>query len=221
MIVASRKDINEAIKWSKKNSPIAYFVLSMNGKWGGKDENPENIVTAFKRLWPDARAYLHTMAQMNFKGNGQLIPVEFDIAYPQPKIKAQIKSDFFDLITLITGYLDTVEDYGFLEKYCQDMDALFIWGSNSSDIWKGTALYAIDKQGRHDEAFERFKGYTAPGEKLSTMYAQALIDRADVARAEEVLGPYRDSADEDVQQRIVLLDRLKAVKLHPINIDIS
>ena len=44
------------------------------------------------------------------------------------------------------------------------------------------------------------------------MYAQALLDRVDLDRAEEVLGPYRGSLDKDVQARIQLLDRLKAVK---------
>ena len=44
------------------------------------------------------------------------------------------------------------------------------------------------------------------------MYAQALLDRADLNRVEEVLGPYRESLDKDVQARIQLLDRLKAVK---------
>ena len=57
MIVAARKDLNEALKWSKKNSPIAYFVLPINGKWGVPNENPENIVAAFKKLWPETRAF--------------------------------------------------------------------------------------------------------------------------------------------------------------------
>ena len=87
MIVASRKDLNEAIKWSKKNSPVAFFVLSMNGKWGVPEENPENIVSAFKRLWPDTRTYLKTVATMNHKNGGRINPPEMDINYPQNRIK--------------------------------------------------------------------------------------------------------------------------------------
>ena len=212
MIVASRKELNEAIKWSKKNSPEAYLVLSMNGKWGVPGENPENIVSSFKKLWPDLRSFLSTQAIMNYADGGRIRPSELDFNYPQQHIKAQIQRDFFDLITLITEHLDAVEDYSFMESYCREMDRLFIWDGGSSQIWKGTEIYAIDKQGRYEDAYKTYKRTAGPSEKTATMYAQALLDRVDLDRAEEVLGPYRGSLDKDVQARIQLLDRLKAVK---------
>ena len=53
-----------------------------------------------------------------------------------------------------------------------------------------------------------------PGKSAATasVYSLSLLDRVDVDRAEEVLGPYRVILDKDVQARIQLLDRLKAVK---------
>lgn len=152
MIVASRKDLNEAIKWSKKNSPIAYFVLSMNGKWGVPNENPENIVAAFKKLWTETRAFLSKQATLSFADRGRIRPSQLQIAYPVQKIQTQILSDFFDITTKITEYLDDVEDYHFMESYCRDMIRLFVWNTNTLDIWRGTLVYAVDKQGKAEEA---------------------------------------------------------------------
>lgn len=215
MVNVSRKELVEAIKWSKKNSPIAYFVLSMNGKWGVQRENPDNVVLSFKRLWPALRSFLSARAIMNYADGGRIRPSELDFSYPQPRLKAQIQRDFFDLITLVTERLDTVEDYAFLESYCRDMDRLFIWDGGSRDIWKGTEIYAIDKQGRHEDAYRYFRSSAGSSEKTASLYAQALLDRLDLDRAEEVLEPYRESEDNDVQAKIQLLNRLKAVKPKP------
>ena len=212
MIVASRKDLNEAIKWSKKNSPIAYFVLSMNGKWGVPNENPENIVAAFKRLWPETRAFLRTQAHMNFKGNGKITPSELEINYSQNKIKEQIKKDFYEFIFKACQYLNGVEEYIHLESFCVDLLALFNWDEVSSDIWNGTMLYAIDKQDRHGEAFQKYSALPGKSEKVVAIYSLAVLDRCDTRHAAHILDPFRDSEDEAVQGRITLLDRLKAVK---------
>lgn len=212
MIAASRKNLNEAIKWSKKNSPIAYFVLSMNGKWGVPNENPENIVAAFKRLWPETRAFLSKQATLSFADRGRIRPSQLQIAYPVQKIQTQILSDFFDITTKITEYLNDVEDYHFMESYCRDMIRLFVWNTNTLDIWRGTLVYAVDKQGKAEEASQLYDSYSPAGPKVATMYAQALLDRVSVEDADKVLEPFREHDDQDLQGRIMLLDRLKMVK---------
>ena len=123
----SRKDLNEAIKWSKKNSPVAYFVLSMNGKWGVPGENPDNIVSAFKRLWPDTCSYLKTASIMNYKDGGKIRFTEFDFNYPQPRIKLQIHNDFLLLIKNLPKYMEDAEEYGVLESFAREMLAIFHW----------------------------------------------------------------------------------------------
>ena len=78
MISAARKDMLEALKWSKKNSPVAYLVLSMNGKQGTPQDHALNIVAAFNRLWLETKAYLKTVATMSYKGGGKIISSEMD-----------------------------------------------------------------------------------------------------------------------------------------------
>lgn len=212
MIVASRKDLNEAIKWSKKNSPVAYLVLSMNGKWGVPGENPENIVSSFKRLWPDTRAFLKRVAVMNFKDGGRIRPTELDIAYPQPKIKTQIHLDFFTLLDEMPQYMNRVEDYESLENLCREMLQLIVWKKVNQDVLEGTICYALDKQERYEEAYQFYSDLPNKSEATASVYSLSLLDRIDIDRAEKVLGPYRVSLDKDVQARIQLLDRLKAVK---------
>ena len=212
MIKASRKELTEAIKWSRKNSPVAYLVFSMNRKWGVPDENPQNIVSSFRKYWPETRDYLSSQALMNFKGNGKLRMVDLEINYPVEKVKAQILTDFFDLTSRMTGYLDRTEEYAYLETYCEDMLSLFVWKDSSADIWKGTEIYALDKQGKEEQAYQMYRDCEGPGEQLAAMYSQALLDRCDTERAGEVLDPFRESTDPDIQDKIRLLDQLKAVK---------
>ena len=183
----------------------------MNGKWGVPNENPENVVSSFKRLWSNLRAYFSTQAIMNYADNGQIHPSKIDFNYPQPQIQSLIKRDFFELITVITKYLVDTEDYAFMEEYCRDMDGLFAWDTKASAIWKGTLLYAIDKQERYEEAYHLFQNYPRRKE-IAAMYAQSLLDRVDLEKAEEVLNPFKDTSDIDVQARITMLERLKTVK---------
>ena len=84
MIALARKDLVEALKWSRRYSPVAYLVLSMNGKWGTRKDNALNIVESFKRLWPETRAYLKTLATISYKGGGRILASDLEINYPQP-----------------------------------------------------------------------------------------------------------------------------------------
>lgn len=212
MITASRKDLNEAIKWSKKNSPVAYFVLSLNGKWGKTTDNTENIVSSFKRLWPETRDCLSRQGTLNYADKGRIRPSQLQVSYPVPRIQSQILSDFFDITSQITEHLDDIEDYPFMESYCQDMIRLFAWNENTMDIWRGTLVYAMDKQGKRNEASQLYNSYNPAGPKVATIYAQALLDRVSLEDADKVLEPFREHDDKELQGRIMLLDRLKMVK---------
>lgn len=212
MINASRKDLTEAVKWSRKNSPVAYFVLSMNGKWGTPSDNALNIVAALARLWPGTRASLSTAAAMNYPDGGRLRPETMTINYPSERIRERIRSDFFELLFKAAKYMDEAEDYAFMESFARDMLALFVWDDNARGIWTGTLLYALDKEGRYDEAYGAYRALDNPGEQTAALYALSVLERCDTERAAAVLEPFRDSADETIRERIRLLDRLKAVK---------
>lgn len=212
MIFASRKDMLEALKWAKKFSPAAYFVLSMNGKWGTPKDNAMNIVAAFKRLWPETRAYLKTVATMSYKGGGRIIPVDLDINYPQKRIKNEIHNDFFLLLKEMTRYMDEAEDYEAMVPYCQDMLSLFVWSPSNCDIWNGSIAYALDKMERYEEAYQFYTALKDKGELAASMYSLALLERCDVDRAEEILEPYRGSKEKEVTDRLRLLEQLKDIK---------
>ena len=212
MISAARKDMLEALKWSKKNSPVAYLVLSMNGKWGTPKDNALNIVAAFNRLWPETKAYLKTVATMSYKGGGKIISSEFEINYPQNRIKDEIHNDFFLLIKEMSKYMDEAEDYEAMAAYCRDMLDLFVWNSSNRDIWNGSIAYALDKLERFDEACQFYNGLIEKGELVASMYALSVLERCDVNKASEILEPYRGSDDKVITDRIMLLDQLKAVK---------
>lgn len=212
MISASRKDMLEALKWAKKFSPVAYLVLSMNGKWGTQKDNAMNIVAAFKRLWPETRAYLKTVATMSYKGGGRIIPADLDINYPQKRIKNEIHNDFFLLLKEMTRYMDEAEDYEAMVPYCQDMLSLFVWSPSNCDIWNGSIAYALDKMERYEEAHRFYTSLKDKGELAASMYSLALLERCDVNRAEEILELYRGSEEKDVTDRLRLLERLKEIK---------
>lgn len=212
MISASRKDMLEALKWSKKYSPVAYLVLSMNGKWGTSKDNALNIVTAFKRLWPETRAYLKTVATMSYKGGGRIIAADLDINYPQNRVKNEIHNDFFLLLKEMSRYMDEAEDYEAMVPYCRDMLSLFAWSSDNRDVWNGSIAYALDKMERYEEAYQFYASLKDKGELTASMYALSLLERCDVNRAEEVLEPYRGSKEKAVTDRLSLLDRLKVIK---------
>ena len=204
--------MNAALKWSKKNSPVAFFVLSMNGKWGVPGENPMNIVSAFKRLWPELRTYLKTAATMNYADGGRLRTNELEINFPQNQFKTQINNDFFLLLKDMSKYLDEAEDYEPMEAYCRDMLSLFVWSEENRDIWKGSIVYSMDKQERYEEAYQFYNSLPEKGVLVASMYALSVLARCDVERAEEILDPYRDSTDPAISDRIQLLNRLKAIK---------
>jgi len=204
--------MNAALKWSKKNSPVAFFVLSMNGKWGVPGENPMNIVSAFKRLWPELRTYLKTAATMNYADGGRLRTNELEINFPQNQFKTQINNDFFLLLKDMSKYLDEAEDYETMETYCRDMLSLFVWSEENRDIWKGSIVYSMDKQERYEEAYQFYNSLPEKGVLVASMYALSVLARCDVERAEEILDPYRDSTDPAISDRIQLLNRLKAIK---------
>ena len=111
MIAVARKDLLEALKWSRRYSPVAYLVLSMNGKWGTRKDNALNIVESFKRLWPETRAYLKTVATMSYKGGGRILASDLEINYPQKRFKNEIHNDFFLLLKEMSRYMDEAEDY--------------------------------------------------------------------------------------------------------------
>ncbi len=211
MINISRKDLLTVLKWSKANSPVIYLIFSMNGKWGGEKDNPANIVSTFAQLWPTTRAYLQTAALMNYKDGGRLRPSELDIDYPNPKIKSLILRDFFDLMMSIPKYMDEVEDFPFMEGFCRDMLQLFVWNSATRDVFRGTILYALDKQEKEEEAWDRFAEWKS--EKTASLYSLAVLDRVDTIRAERILEPFRENAeDKALRGRIELLDRLKEAR---------
>ena len=212
MISASRKDMLEALKWTKKNSPVAYLVLSMNGKWGTSKDNAVNIVTAFKRLWPETRAYLKTVATMSYKGGGRIIAADLNINYPQNRIKNDIHNDFFLLLKEMSRYMDEAEDYEAMIPYCRDMLSLFLWSSDNQDIWNGSIAYALDKIERYEEAYQFYTSLKDKGELVASMYALSLLERCDVDRASEVLEPYRGSEEKAITDRLRLLEQLKIVK---------
>ena len=212
MISAFRKDMLEALKWSKKSSPVAYLVLSMNGKWGTPKDNAINIVTAFKRLWPETRAYLKAVATMSYKGGGRIIAADLDINYPQNRVKNEIHNDFFLLLKEMSRYMDEAEDYEAMVLYCRDMLSLFVWSSDNQDIWNGSIAYALDKMERYEEAYQFYTSLKGKGELAASMYALSLLERCDVDKAEEVLEPYRGSEETAVTDRLSLLDRLKVIK---------
>jgi len=212
MISASRKDMLEALKWAKKFSPVAYLVLSMNGKWGTPKDNAMNIVAAFKRLWPETRAYLKTVATMSYKGGGRIIPADLDINYPQKRIKNEIHNDFFLLLKEMTRYMDEAEDYEAMVPYCQDMLSLFVWSPSNCDIWNGSIAYALDKMERYEEAYQFYTALKDKGELAASMYSLALLERCNVNRAEEILEPYRGSKEKEVTDRLRLLEQLKDIK---------
>jgi hypothetical protein len=202
----------EALKWSKKYSPVAYLVLSMNGKWGTSKDNALNIVTAFKRLWPETRAYLKIVATMSYKGGGRIIAADLDINYPQNRVKNEIHNDFFLLLKEMSRYMDEAEDYEAMVPYCRDMLSLFAWSSDNRDVWNGSIAYALDKMERYEEAYQFYASLKDKGELTASMYALSLLERCDVNRAEEVLEPYRESKEKAVTDRLSLLDRLKVIK---------
>ena len=212
MISVSRKDMLEALKWANKFSPVVYLVLSMNGKWGTPKDNAMNIVAAFKRLWPETRAYLKTVATMSYKGGGRIIPADLDINYPQKRIKNEIHNDFFLLLKEMTRYMDEAEDYEAMVPYCRDMLSLFVWSPSNCDIWNGSIAYALDKMERYEEAYQFYTSLKDKGELAASMYSLALLERCDVDRAEEILEPYRGSKEKEVADRLRLLERLKIIK---------
>lgn len=213
MIALARKDLLEVLKWSRRYSPVAYLVLSMNGKWGTRKDNALNIVESFKRLWPETRAYLKTVATMSYKGGGRIIPADLEINYPQKRVKNVIHNDFFLLLKEMSRYMDEVEDYEAMELYCRDMLSLFVWSSDNRDIWNGSIAYALDKIERIEEAYQFYVSLKEKGELAASMYSLALLERCDVDKATEIIEPYRGrSEDEAVMERLKLLDRLIAVK---------
>jgi len=212
MIALARKDLLEALEWSRKYSPVAYLVLSMNGKWGTRKDNVLNIVEAFKRLWPETRAYLKTVATMSYKGGGRIITADLDINYPQNRIKNEIHNDFFLLLKEMSRYMDEAEDYEAMVPYCQDMLSLFAWSSDNRDIWNGYIAYALDKMERYEEAYQFYASLKDKGELAASMYALSLLERCEVNAAAGILEPYRRSKNEAVMDRLRLLDRLKTIK---------
>ena len=209
MIPASRKDLTEAIKWSKKNSPVAYLVFSMNGKWGTANDNAVNIVTTFEKLWPAARSHIRAQARMN--PTGRLRLGDLSVAYPNQRVHKQIVDDFFSLLFFMNKYLDEAEEFAFMESFSRDLLDLFVWDRDNEDIWTGSVLYAADKQEHCEEAERMYDALGRESEKIAALYSLSLLQRCDTDRAAKVLEPYRNSEDETVRQRISLLDRLRAV----------
>ena len=210
MIAVARKDLLEALKWSRRYSPVAYLVLSMNGKWGTR--NALNIVESFKRLWPETRAYLKTVATMSYKGGGRILASNLEINYPQKRVNNEIHNDFFLLLKEMSRYMDEAEDYEAMVPYCRDMLSLFVWSPSNRDIWNGTIAYALDKMERYEEAYQFYTTLKDKGEMAASMYSLALLERCDVDKASEILEPYEGSEDKDVMDRLRLLDQLQAVK---------
>ena len=171
-----------------------------------------NIVSAFKRLWPELRTYLKTAATMNYADGGRLRTNELEINFPQNQFKTQINNDFFLLLKDMSKYLDEAEDYETMETYCRDMLSLFVWSEENRDIWKGSIVYSMDKQERYEEAYQFYNSLPEKGVLVASMYALSVLARCDVERAEEILDPYRDSTDPAISDRIQLLNRLKAIK---------
>ena len=129
MIAISRKELNENLKWSKTNSPIVYLVLSMNGKWGTDHDNPENIVSAFEKLWPAVRAHLTVQTTMGTTGK---IPIDqVRITFPNARMVQKVVEDFVKLIYSVGAYYEAAEDYAGLESYNRDLLKLFAWAPES------------------------------------------------------------------------------------------
>lgn len=210
MITLSRKEITEALKWSRKNSAIAHLVLSMNGKWGVAGQNVANVCAVFLRCWPAARAEITTQARMNPKG--RLQPAELTVNFPNSDMRFSIKREFFDILRNISRYFDEADDYGPLESFSRDMLSLFQWEDEVRETWLGNILYAMDKEDKTEEAYAYYMSLEDKGAGTASMYALSLLDRCDTEKAGAVLEPFRESGDETIRERIVLLDRLKAVK---------
>ena len=156
---------------------------------------------------------MKVVATMSYKGGGRIITADLDINYPQNRIKNEIHNDFFLLLKEMSRYMDEAEDYEAMELYCRDMLSLFVWSSDNCDIWNGSIAYALDKMERYEEAYQFYTSLTDKGELAASMYSLALLDRCDVDKATEIIEPYRGrSEDEAVMERLMLLDRLIAIK---------
>ena len=216
MIISSRKQQNEVLKWSKTNSPILYLILSMDGKWGGKAENADNISRSFQKLWPAARAFIASQARMNAKGLVRLsaLSVPFPNQEVHRRFGRQIIDDFITLIFGINKFFDDAEDYAAMESFSRDILNLFEWDEPvNRDIWTGSMLYAVDRQERFDEAYRLYQSLDEKGERTASIYAMSLLERCDTEKASLVLDPFRGrETDKALREKIELLDRLKTVK---------
>ncbi len=215
MIISSRKQRSEVLKWSKTYSPILFLVLSMDGKWCSSGENAENVSSHFKKLWPASRSFITMQARMNAKGLIRLS--QLTIPFPSREVHRrygrQILDDFITLLFGINKYFDGAEDFESMEAFSRDMLDLFLWDERENrDIWTGSILYAMDKQGLCDEAFRMYRDLSEKGERMASVYAMSLLQRCDTEKASAVLEPFRGTeTDETLREKLDLLDRLKSL----------
>ena len=207
MLTGSKKDLLEMQKWSKKNSPIAYLVLSMNGKWDCKNPNAENVIASFVKYWPDARAELVRQGRKSI--------ANLDIPTQNGKPWQALHLNFVQLMLDMPQFLDQADEYELLESFSRDMRAMISWEEPQvEDTFTGAVIYALDKQERFDEAFEMFEALKKPvANSIVIVYGRSLLDRCDTKRAEAVLEPYRGkSTDERILGQLTVLDNLKRLR---------
>ena len=205
MFSISRKELNDALKWCQKRSPLGTLVFAMNGKWGVPNQNEENIISSFLRYWKAAKGAII------IKGRKRLE----DIVIPAPDLSgfktALIKTEFINLLLSMPERFKNAERYEELASFSHDMKNLFVWDKSMEDVWNGYFITAFDGQGNEAAAEQAFAGHE-DSEVVVSMYANCLLKRCDIRRAAAILEPFRDSTDEDIQKRLELLRKLEDIK---------
>lgn len=203
MIKMSRKEQMAAIKWSSHSSPLAYLVFSLNGKWGTDHDNDENIIFNFLKLWKSAKGAIIIQGIKRFE----------DISVPVPASQKEslVHADLITLLMTMPARLERTKRFMEMKDFCWDMSNLFSWTSQMQDTWKGYIITALDGMEEYDECDRLFKSCTS-SEELASMYAGCLIKRLEIDKAWEVLAPFQDSTNPDVEKQISILTKIRAAR---------
>ena len=205
MFSISRKELIDALKWCQKRSPLGTLVFAMNGKWGVPNQNEENIVFNFLRYWTMAKG------AVMIQGRKRLEEIEIPVPDLEKSKVVSIKTELINLLLSMPERFKKAERFEELASFSRDMKSLFIWNKSMDDVWIGYIITAFDGLEDLESAEREFIGHE-DSEVIASMYANCLLKRCNIQKAAEVLEPFRDSTDEDIQKRFDLLRRLQAVK---------
>ena len=203
MIPMSRKDQLNAVKWSQKRSPLACLVFNMNGKWGTARDNDENVVSNFLKYWKPAKGAAILQGRKRLE--------DLSVFVPPPLRESVVRTELITLLMTMPARFERAGRYAEMESFCRDMSTLFLWDAKMDATWQGYRIAALDGEEKYEEC-DRLYQSCAPSEELASMYAERLIRRLDTERAKEVLEPYRDSGNPDIEKQFSMLEKIRAAR---------